>query len=307
MNWDTFNDVYGATRNPWNPEFSPGGSSGGEAAAIASGLSRAGIGSDGGGSIRLPAALCGIVGLKPTPGRIPAAGHFPKIAHPGGLLGVIGPMARTVADTKAVFDVIAHHHASDPFSVPFSPLPFPSSPRLGLLEPFLPADQQEFLPYPLVAFPAFPWQRAYEIWEFFFLRLNAHPLGKPTPHTARFLEAPPPSAEEILNMLTARDALRSRLLSLMEEIPFVLAPVFLGAPWRSGEFPGPPVAAPLTYANLFGLPALSLPIAVENGLPTAWQLIGRPWEEEALLTLAAAVEVRRGPFPRPPLALPSLL
>jgi Asp-tRNA(Asn)/Glu-tRNA(Gln) amidotransferase A subunit family amidase len=302
MNWDTFNEVYGVTRNPWNLEMSPGGSSGGEAAAIAAGLSRAGIGSDGGGSIRLPAALCGIVGLKPTPGRVPATGHFPKIAHPGGLLGVIGPMARTVADTKAVFEVVSGHHPSDPFSAPVNALPFPSDPRIGLLEESLTAGKKDLLPFPAATFPAFPWERAYAIWEFFFLRLNAHPLGKPTPHTAKFLELPPPTAEDILNMLAARDALRARLLALMEDFPFLLAPVFKGEPWRCGEFPGPHVAAPLTYANLFGLPALSLPIEVRNGMPHAWQLIGRPWEEEALLELAAQIELRRGPFPAPALA-----
>ena len=80
MSYETDNRLSGKTSNPWNPAYSAGGSSGGEAAAIASGCSMGGVGSDGGGSIRTPAHFCGICGLKPTPGRIPSTGHFP----PGG-------------------------------------------------------------------------------------------------------------------------------------------------------------------------------------------------------------------------------
>ena len=83
-NYDTDNPITGRTNNPWDLERTPGGSSGGEAAAIAAYLLAGGIGSDGGGSIRMPAHFCGIAGLKPTPGRIPGAGHFPSLGHPGG-------------------------------------------------------------------------------------------------------------------------------------------------------------------------------------------------------------------------------
>ncbi|MGC2246290.1 MAG: amidase, partial [Terriglobales bacterium] len=98
MAWETDNLLYGRTNNPWDLTRTAGGSSGGEAAAIAAGLSAGGVGSDGGGSIRVPAHFCGICGLKPTPGRIPGTGHFPKGGGPFALLGVVGPMARTVED-----------------------------------------------------------------------------------------------------------------------------------------------------------------------------------------------------------------
>ena len=107
MAYETDNLVTGKTSNPWNLAYSAGGSSGGEAAAIASGCSMGGVGSDGGGSIRTPAHFSGICGFKPTPGRIPATGHFPP---PGGAfswLGVVGPMARTVADLRVLFEVMA--------------------------------------------------------------------------------------------------------------------------------------------------------------------------------------------------------
>src|SRR5882672_86899 len=107
MAWETHSALYGRTNSPWDSERTPGGSSGGEAAAIAAGCSAGGIGSDGGGSIRVPAHFSGICGLKPTPGRIPASGHFPPSVGPFALLGVVGPMARTVRDLQLMFEVTA--------------------------------------------------------------------------------------------------------------------------------------------------------------------------------------------------------
>src|SRR5205814_6771877 len=92
MAYESDNRVSGKTSNPWNTEYSAGGSSGGEAAAISAGCSAGGIGSDGGGSIRVPAHFCGICGLKPTPGRIPSDGHYPPGNSAFGWLGVVGPM-----------------------------------------------------------------------------------------------------------------------------------------------------------------------------------------------------------------------
>src|ERR1700692_4262745 len=116
MAYETDNVLFGKTSNPWELSRSAGGSSGGEAAAIASGCSMGGVGSDGGGSIRVPAHFCGISGLKPTPGRIPATGHFPRGAGAFGWLGVVGPMARTVADVRAIFDVMKGPDADDALS-----------------------------------------------------------------------------------------------------------------------------------------------------------------------------------------------
>lgn len=89
MAWETDNALYGRTNSPWDIARTPGGSSGGESAAIAAGLSAGGVGSDGGGSIRVPAHFTGIVGLKPTPGRVPATGHFPPCGGPFALTGVV--------------------------------------------------------------------------------------------------------------------------------------------------------------------------------------------------------------------------
>src|SRR5437879_48488 len=118
MAWETDNLLYGRTNNPWDLSRTAGGSSGGEAAAIASGCSAGGVGSDGGGSIRVPAHFCGICGLKPTPGRIPASGHFPQSVGPFALLGVVGPMARTVADVKLLFEIMQGPDLGDPSAAP---------------------------------------------------------------------------------------------------------------------------------------------------------------------------------------------
>ncbi|MEU9634938.1 amidase [Streptomyces tendae] len=127
----TANDAFGVTRNPWNPERSPGGSSGGAAAAVAAGLVALGTASDGGGSTRIPAALCGLPGLKPNRGRIPQGPlrmpNWPQNSCPSG-------MARTVRDTALHLDVAAGHHPCDPFS-----LPAPTGSYLTALDTPLPA------------------------------------------------------------------------------------------------------------------------------------------------------------------------
>ena len=118
MAWETDNLLYGRTNNPWDLERTPGGSSGGEAAAIAAGMSAGGVGSDGGGSIRVPAHFSGICGLKPTPGRIPSTGHYPASGGPFSLLGVVGPMARTVGDLRVLFEVMQGPDGGDSFAAP---------------------------------------------------------------------------------------------------------------------------------------------------------------------------------------------
>lgn len=106
----TESSSYGITRNPWDPSRTPAGSSGGSAAAVAAGMVPAAIGGDGGGSIRLPAAACGLYGLKPQRGRVSAAPH----AALWRSLGTIGPLTRTVADAALIYDVLAHAPADSP-------------------------------------------------------------------------------------------------------------------------------------------------------------------------------------------------
>ena len=115
LGWKAVTDgpLYGSVHNPWNLRLTPGGSSGGAAAAVASGLGPLAFGSDGGGSVRIPAGFCGIAGLKPSFGRVPV---WPPSIF--GTLSHVGPMARSVRDAALMLDVIAHPHSRDPWSLP---------------------------------------------------------------------------------------------------------------------------------------------------------------------------------------------
>jgi amidase len=336
-NYETDNYITGRTNNPWNLEYTPGGSSGGESAAIAAFFSAGGIGSDGGGSIRIPAHFSGIAGLKPTPGRVSAAGHFPVINHPGGLLGVAGPMARTAEDVRRLFTVIAGYDSQDPFSAPV-PVRNPDAAglRIGLMEQFCEVPVQaeirdavqkaartlEQIGFKIEPFRPHGLQRAPNLWWFFFGQL-------PAPITKQLIEGREKDAHwtctEFLNValsehalvledlvfnLATRDRMRAGLLREMENVPVVLAPA-CGVPafkhrerhWPTDEKTIGLFEAmmPVTPWNLLGLPAVVVPFSMSaQGLPIGVQLIGRPWEDETILEVAVRLEEARGPFPAPP-------
>ncbi len=335
-NYETDNFIAGRTNNPWNPERTSGGSSGGEAAAIASFCSPGGMGSDGGGSIREPAHFCGIAGLKPTPGRVPAAGHFPLIQHPGGMLGVGGPMARTAEDVRLLFRITAGHDDQDPFSAPV-PVSTPALdgvkvgvleqfPRVPVTDPMRAAVRKAARLLCDLGIPAEPLaprgiERAPALWWFFFGRVaapflkqlfDAHPqdvhwTGNELVTMA--LEEPVPTLEQMVENLAARDAMRAALLRQMREVPVLLTPAcgVVAFPHRQRKWATPEreiglleAMAPLTFANLLGLPALVVPMDMTaDGMPVGVQLAAAPYGEELLLDLAVRLEQARGPFPSP--------
>lgn len=256
MNYETDNLIIGRTNNPWDTSRTTGGSSGGEAAAIATFCSAGGIGSDGGGSIRFPAHCCGISGLKPTPGRISGAGHIPPIEHPGGLLGVVGPMARTAADVKAMFEVLACYDPSDPFSAPV-PLrsadlgPFhEKTMRIGFMPGWLsvPVESSireivgnaaralDDLGYAVEEFHPHGLESAPNLWWFFFGRIHSrktqaelagkedqlHWTGRELLQHA--MKESEPTVSEVLENFAARDRMRASLLEQMETHRVLLLP-----------------------------------------------------------------------------------
>lgn len=337
MNYETDNHITGRTNNPWNPDLTSGGSSGGEAAAIAAFCSAGGLGSDGGGSIRLPAHFCGIAGLKPTPGRIPATGHFPVIGHPGGLLGVAGPMARNARDLRLLFEVVAGYDPADPFSAPV-PLGEASLAglRVGVAEQFYQvpveppaaeavrgaAEALRSLGFPAEPFLPRGLERAPNVWNFLFSELpapviremfagreaEAHWTGLEL--IDRSKDRPQPAGRDVLEQLAVRDRMRAALLEEMDRYPVLLWPaagvVAFRHRQRRWETPGKSIGyfeamMPLTPANLLSLPALVIPwMLTDEGLPVGIQLIGRPYEELRLLELAMRLEEGRGAFPGPP-------
>lgn len=120
IRWNTVNEIYGATRNPRDLDCTAGGSSGGDAAAVAAGMAALGLGADYGGSIRVPAAFCGIYGLRPSAGRVPSVAELPPFDGPPTLdhMASIGPFARSVDDLWKIYDVLSGPHPGDPASLP---------------------------------------------------------------------------------------------------------------------------------------------------------------------------------------------
>ncbi|HTS12245.1 MAG TPA: amidase [Candidatus Limnocylindrales bacterium] len=341
MAWETDNLLYGRTNSPWDLERTPGGSSGGEAAAISSGCSAGGIGSDGGGSIRVPAHFGGICGLKPTPGRVPATGHYPGSAGPFAQLGVVGPMARTVRDVERIFEVVAGPDPGDPCAAPV-PLRRWSDAEIRKLRVGYFAEHELAPVTPETAaavrtaadalraqgFEVVEWQpenldRAWKLWWNLFGRAGQmafSPMAEGhesemspilREFRARVAEEPPMSATELLNTTLERDVLRARFLTNMEEFPILLCPVSSIPAFRHGErewmIGGRRVGylkamAYSQWFNLFGTPGVSVPVASSpEGLPIGVQVVGRPWEEEAVLAVAAKIEDACGGFRRPPI------
>jgi Asp-tRNA(Asn)/Glu-tRNA(Gln) amidotransferase A subunit family amidase len=341
MAYETDNLLYGRTNNPWDLSRTPGGSSGGEAAAIAAGCSAGGVGSDGGGSIRIPAHYSGICGLKPTPGSIPSTGHFPASAGPFTQLGVVGPMARYISDVQKLFEVTGGPDSGDPASAPV-PLKRWSEQEIRKLGVAYFVDDEVTPVTPETAaavrtaadalgkqgFKVTEWRpqnldRVWQLWRNLFGRAGqmsfAPTIGNREAELSPILraframvaEAPPLTAQDLLNTLLARDVLRGKLLEKMEEFPILLCPVCAIPAFRHGErewmVPGRKVEylKAMSYSqwfNLLGNPAAAVPVSRSpEDLPIAVQIVGRPWEDEAVLGVAAVIENACGGFRRPPI------
>jgi Asp-tRNA(Asn)/Glu-tRNA(Gln) amidotransferase A subunit family amidase len=341
MAWETDNLLYGRTNNPWDLKRTPGGSSGGEAAAIAAGMSAGGVGSDGGGSIRVPAHFCGICGLKPTPGRIPASGHYPVSAGPFSSIGVVGPMARTVADLKILFEVMQGPDIGDTCAAPV-PLRWPSDNetrnlRIGYFEDDgrTPVTTETRAAVRTAAealrsagFQVEPFQPegldlSRKLWWKYFVVAGGmllRPMFKGreadlSPILKQFLEIsaaqPALTADTLLDAWMERDLLRARFFAQLQRYPILLCPAAAIPAFRHGErrwqVEGKTVAyldawSYTEFFNLLGNPAAVVPVerSVE-GLPIGVQVVGRPWEEEEVLSVAGALESVCGAARIPPI------
>ena len=339
MAYVTENDLHGRTNNPWNLDYTPGGSSGGESAAIAAGMSAGGLGSDSGGSVRFPAHCTGICSLKPTPGRIPGEGHLPPCVGPFSSLGAIGPMARTMGDVTLLFHALSGQDPVDPLSPPV-PLRAPALDEVkripvGFFEddglvPVTPETRQavhdatealrnagfEVRPFRPKALEA-----ARKLWELFFVRCGAmfeEPLvrgheDKLSQVFRDFLErahrAGPLTAQEVLSAWAEADIIRRVLLGQMQQYPLLLCPVSAVPAFRHEErswvIGGQQVEYldALRYTqwwNLLAAPAAVVPVGRSSeGLPIGVQLIGRPFEDEVVLKVASLIDHEFGYIPPP--------
>lgn len=342
MAYETENLLYGSTRNPWNLDYSAGGSSGGESAAIAAGLSAAGLGSDSGGSVREPAHFTGICALKPTAGRIPAAGHLPPCLGPFSFLGAIGPMARTVADLALLFENLAGQDPTDPSSPPaphrLVSLEEAKQTPIGYFEddglcPVTPqtraAVQDAARALQRRGFSVRPFrppslEAARRLWFTFFVQcgemLYASTIrGREAELSPTFRDylaiaraQAPLSAQSLLDAWVESDRVRVQLLDEMRSVPVLLCPVCAIPAFRPGERSWTLDGRSVSYLdvmrytqwfNLLGGPAAVIPVSRSSeGLPIGVQIAARPFHDELVLAVAAAVESEFGYTP-PPIAL----
>ena len=329
MAYHTENDISGRTNNPWSLDHSAGGSSGGEAAAIAAGMSAGGIGSDGGGSIRVPAHFCGICGLKPTPGVIPATGHYPPGYGPFAVTGVLGPMARTVVDLRLLLNVVSGYDRGDPasYSAPLEPTRADEAKNLqvgyydddGYSAATPDVQAAVRLSAAILADAGFAVQpfrpgelgKACELWANIFVDAGASLVRAAIKDREQevssglkdFLEfaasRPRLTADLLLNTLIERDQLRLRALAAMEQFPILIAPVCSVSAFKHedggwGKSHAADYQRTMSYCqhyNLLGNPAVVVPVAQSpEGLPIGVQIIGRPYRENEILAVAEVLQ-----------------
>jgi len=341
MAYETANLLHGRTHNPWDLARTPGGSSGGESSAIAAGMSAAGLGSDSGGSVRVPAHFTGICSLKPTPGRIPGRGHLPPCVGPFSILGAIGPMARTMADVTLMFRTLCGQDPHDPASSPVL-LRSPSLEELrtnaiGFFEddglvPVTPETRDSVnaaahvlrdAGFRVEPFRPRTLEQLRSLWTKFFVQCGAmfyepEIRGKQaqlSPIFSEFLEiaaaAPPLTATQLLNAWAELDLLRSKTLEAMSEYPMLLCPVASIPAFRHGErswsIDGQNVAyldavRHTQWFNVLAAPAAVVPVGQSpEGLSIGVQLVARPHEDEIALGVASIVDAAFGYRP-PPIA-----
>ncbi len=334
---DTVNATFGATRNPWNLDHSPGGSSGGSAAAVAAGMVPLATASDGGGSIRIPAALCGLPGFKPSLGRVPTGGaHAPDWHH----LSSKGVQARTVADTVLALDAVL---GPDPTDLRSLPMPEPSwlgaiedahlpakvawSPTLGYAE----VDREVLaiceravgrladLGVEVVEVPAvFPYDPA-GAWLTLTSAYNARTLApfrgtevweRIDPRLRSLVESfGAGSAEALVHAEDVGHELNLHLVELFHDARILLTPTTAGVAPRSGEagmVNGQASRGWVAFTYPFNMtrsPAGSVCAGfTEAGLPVGLQLVGPQHGDMIVLRTMAAIEAALPAVGRPPLA-----
>jgi aspartyl-tRNA(Asn)/glutamyl-tRNA(Gln) amidotransferase subunit A len=321
----TDNLLFGVTRNPWDPELTPGGSSGGAVAAVAAGLGPIAIATDGGGSIRRPASHTGLVGLKPSRGRVPRCDGFPAI-----LLDFesVGPIARTVEDIVLVMHAIGGYDLRDPLALAFKDTPFAASSvaqsRIWFVRKFAgsPVDPEiaKNVEAGAAAFAElghiveegdapFDLEPLNEAWAVIGQTglawlLQSFPKwhGKITPALEEMARnGEKRTGSEYVAALDAVRRLQKSLSIFFSDHDIILTPSAAALPWPAtepfptqiaGERVGPRGHAIFTgFANMAGCPGISVPAAPSaKGLPIGIQMVAAPGQDGMLCALAGQYE-----------------
>lgn len=309
--WETDNLVFGRTDNPYDPTRTAGGSSGGDAAAVASGLSDLGLASDLGGSIRLPAHYCGVVGFKPTHGRIPLDGHWPEVLLEYWHVGVI---ARTVDEAERAFRVLADGEippAREPriawTAAALGPLSRETAEAVGHAALVLGAEEIDL-----------PWLSGLDCNELtlaiygaesadYFAGVVGDHADELHPRMRARLALPAPSAVELAAAKARRDELRENVRLFFEAYDVLLCQTAPTPAHPHGidelvvegvaHHPRSTMRATTPW-NLTGSPAVTVPFAGHGGLPIGVQLVGRHGDEATLLETARVASGHARPAPR---------
>ncbi|MGX5848571.1 amidase [Mesorhizobium sp. PL10] len=325
--WQSDNPLFGRTSNPWDLSRTSGGSSGGAAAAVATGMTPFDVGTDMQSSVRLPAAFCGVYGLKPTEHRVSLAGAFPD---PGGtarsvrLMSCLGPLARSVDDLALIYKIIAGTDGAD---TDLAPVPVETMPKINLTTLRITVAP---------SFPGFPVARDISAAvDTLAKQLQAagatvEPAKLPTLDLhddleqggaliGMMLEAAQPEPPEQptpvsrwFEALARRDRSILAWDSFFETCDVLLCPVAMTTAFPHCE-PGTPIdvdgqeqsywmlPAYGAVFNYSGHPALTIPCGPDrDGLPIGLQLVGKRWSEAEMLGVAKAIEPFTGGFRRPP-------
>ncbi|MEM7343096.1 MAG: amidase [Chloroflexota bacterium] len=330
LSYETDNPIYGRTNNPYDLERTSGGSSGGAAAIVSAGGSPFDIGTDTGGSIRLPSHFCGVTGIKPTSGRVPRTGHA---VSPGGVLDSlthVGPIARYVEDLRLLLPLIVGPDGRDPFIAPVS-LDDPADVVLKGLRGAFHTDNGKRTPISEIAEAvrlaaktlaasgiSFTEKRPSGIGETLELftqlmqwdggawrRLLLERAGTALNQTSlRNVTAETSATPDDLTRLIDRwDQFRMRMLAFISKYDVIIAPVnaYQAIPhgthgdWIDG------FSYTMTY-NLTGWPAAVVRVGTtQEGLPIGVQVISKPWREDIVLAAAQHLETALGGWQKPPL------
>jgi amidase len=321
--------LYGLCKNPWNSGVTAGGSSGGDASALAAGMTPIGLGNDIGGSLRNPAFCCGIASLKPGLGRIPTASSIePKSgALVGQMMAVQGPMTRSVGDLRLALRILAGPHRRDPWSFP-APLEGPSparpmkvalvsNPAGGTTDPGIAASVEkagaelaaagyavEQVAPPMVEEAIETWGR-WLAWE---LGLQGEVMRQlMSPEAFAFWEGfvkhfGTPTYADGVQLMVTRNEIARAWSEFFAEYPVIVGPTWCQPQFAHGydvENPGRVAEIVhlmrfVTPMNLLGLPVVCVPTGVTNGLPVGVQVIGDRFREDLCLEVGEALEGRVG-------------
>ena len=328
----TVSSLHGLTRNPWNPHRTAGGSSGGEASALASGMSPIGLGNDIGGSLRNPANACGIASIRPSAGRVPDACYGPMEDRLFAVqvMNVQGPMARRVADVRLGLKVLMGAHPRDPWSIdaPFDgpPLTHPirvavlPEPPGGSTDPKVAAvvrrAAQALADAGYVVEEACPprYEDAVSCWARLIMGDFGSVLGMlsqtmgadATAFLNNFNQAVPPLADVAAwsHLMIERDGIARAWSTFMADRPLLLSPTWTQLPFEHGFDSATPAGTaaakelmrPAVPANLLGLPSACVPAGRDEGtgLPIGVLITGRRLREDLCLEAAEAIEACLG-------------